>query len=78
MAVSHDHHFLLIQELQWKSHRKEVSHKSPLMALPVMMLMQRLPTLPEETVPVQPVLGYFPWKKLKYMLTSVQTLGFTL
>ena len=29
-----------------------------------MMLMQRLPTLPEETVPVQPALGYFLWRKL--------------
>lgn len=77
-SVSQDHHFLLIWALQWKSHSKEVSHKSPLMALPVMMLMQRLPTLPEETVPVQPVLGYFLWRKLKCMLTSVQTLGLTL
>ena len=78
IAVSQDHHFLLIQALQWRSHRKEGSHKSSLMAPPVMLLMQRLSTLLEETVPVQTVLGYFLWRKLNHMLTSLQTLRLTL
>ena len=57
---------------------KKVSHKSPILALPILRLRQRLPTLLEEMVPVQHALGYFLWRKLKYMLTYVQTLTLTL
>lgn len=36
------------------------------------------PSLLEEIVPVEHALGYFLWRKLKYMLTYVQTLSLTL